>query len=200
MQKRRNSTVLTVELRLFCIKPFQNFRIDLWNGLMQTRRNFTANTLELRLFCIEPSKPTTCLLTHLLQRLEYSRTNSVPCFGASKNSFRPPYFLIGLWRDVLIGLLKLTWFMRGNKLYFGFHTKYVKYEWFWHSAMPADSNFTDDKLTPTQVMVGVIGQTSHYLKQPGPSNPGNAIWQCESDPTLDWAMGHGTKPFANHHQ
>ena len=37
-------------------------------------------------------------------------------FRASKILFQPPYFLIGLWKDIRIGLLRLTWFIRGNQL------------------------------------------------------------------------------------
>ena len=40
--------------------------------------------------------------------------------------------LIGLWRDVRIGLLKLNMIDRGE-INFGLHTKYVKYECFRHS-------------------------------------------------------------------
>ena len=65
-QKRHKTSVLAMELHLFCIKPLtcqltrlpSKFRGGLAkiNGLMQERHNFIANALELHISCTEPSK------------------------------------------------------------------------------------------------------------------------------------------------
>ena len=60
MQKRRNSSALAMELRLFALSDWEDTP-NRWremqdvNGLMQKRRNFCVLAMELHLFGIKPS-------------------------------------------------------------------------------------------------------------------------------------------------
>ena len=59
----------------------------------------------------------------------------------SIKKFISAFFLIGLWRDVRIGLLQLNnlW----GAINFGLHTKYVKYKLFWHCNIGSSNDLVD---------------------------------------------------------